>query len=119
MHSKKVLHRDIKSENILIHKDGTIKISDLGLSCAFSEENNEWRKTKIGTHLFMAPEILYGRQYTRKVDIYSLGCFAYELATGNPPFVEAGAFHIQAVLCDRPSRIPERRWSNDFADFVD
>ena len=40
-----------------------------------------------GTEYWLAPEILYGRAYTKKVDVYSLGCFAYELATGKPPFV--------------------------------
>ena len=119
MHSKRVLHRDIKSDNILIRKDGTIKICDLGLS-SFKADLDEWRKTRTGTPHWCAPEILNGRTYNRKVDIYSFGCFAYELATGTPPFFHSvGGNHIHTALNETPEPISARRWSANFANFVD
>ena len=85
MHNRNVLHRDIKSDNILYSANGDIKITDLGFSCFLSEQE-QWRKTKKGTPNWISPEIAQGIQYSKEVDVWSYGCFAYELATGNPPF---------------------------------
>ena len=87
MHTNNVLHRDIKSDNILFSLDGEIKITDLGFACSLDEKRNQ-RKTKIGTPNWVAPEIVRGVMYDKSVDIWSYGCFAYELATGMPPFSE-------------------------------
>ena len=86
MHEHNVLHRDIKSDNILHSlENGEVKISDLGLSCALSQEKR-LRVTEKGTKNWMAPEIFNHIQYAKSVDIWSYGCFAYELAMGVPPF---------------------------------
>ena len=85
MHRRNVLHRDIKSDNILYSADGEIKITDPGFSCFLSEQE-AWRKTKKGTPNWVSPEIAAGVQYSKEIDVWSYGCFAYELATGNPPF---------------------------------
>ena len=82
MHNQNVLHRDIKSENILSSKEGAIKIADLGLSKPVSPE----RKTRAGTVPFYSPEIAKGIRYSKEVDVWAFGCFAYELATGFAPF---------------------------------
>ena len=83
MHSKRVLHRDIKSDNILINDRGEIKICDLGFS-VFNVENP--RDSLKGTMHWIAPEMWLGQRHTEKMDIYSYGCVAYEFATGYPPF---------------------------------
>ena len=82
MHHKNVLHRDIKSENILSSSDGEIKIADLGFSKPVSPE----RKTRAGTVPFYSPELVKGIRYSKEVDVWAFGCFAYELATGFAPF---------------------------------
>ena len=85
MHARQVLHRDIKSDNILTSASGEIKITDLGFS-VFLSEQNEYRKTKKGTPNWVSPEIVKGVKYSKEIDVWSFGCFAVELATGFPPF---------------------------------
>ena len=87
MHSKNVLHRDIKSDNILCSRNGDVKIADLGFS-VFLSKQVENRKTQKGTAHWMPPEIIQGITYSKEVDVWSFGCFAYELATGHAPFHE-------------------------------
>ena len=84
MHDRNVLHRDIKSLNILMNSQGLIKVADMGMS-TFKEDWDVYRKTRVGTAFWQAPELLNGRSYNKKVDVYSFGCLAYEVATGFPP----------------------------------
>ena len=88
MHENNVLHRDIKADNVLCRPDGTIKIADLGLS-VFLHEQQMFRNSLRGTANWFSPEIAQRVYYSKEVDIWAYGCFAYELATGNPPFREA------------------------------
>ena len=87
MHKEHVLHRDIKSENILIRKNGDIKIADLGLS-VFLNEEQMFRNSMKGTKNWFSPEIAQGVFYSKEVDVWAFGCLAYELATGQPPFIQ-------------------------------
>ena len=114
MHSRNVLHRDIKSDNILCDKRGAIKIADLGFS-VFLSKQQDYRKTKRGTANWISPEIAQGVQYAKEVDIWSYGCFAYELATGNPPFAGVKNRHdlLYKIINENVPRIP-RRWSANF-----
>ena len=83
MHQFKVMHRDLKPSNILL-KNGRVKIADFGLACKFSKD--QLLRTFAGTPLNMAPEILKGRLYNQKVDIYSAGTVLYEMLYGVMPF---------------------------------
>ena len=85
MHAESILHRDIKSDNILCSSNGDIKIADLGLS-AFLSEEKIYRKTPAGTLNWMSPEILSGTIYSYEVDVWAFGIFIHELGTGQPPF---------------------------------
>ena len=118
MHNKNVLHRDIKSDNILFSEDGQIKITDLGFSCFLSEQQS-WRKTKKGTPNWIAPEIVKGTQYSKEIDVWSFGCFAYELATGKPPFANVRSRRqlIHNIINVDVPDIPDR-WSDEFRNFV-
>ena len=88
IHSKKIIHRDIKPDNIFIGRDGqSAKIGDFGVARKISE--NLPAETYTGTPLYMAPEILknqYGKGYDHRADIYSLGLVAYEMLQGVLPF---------------------------------
>lgn len=80
----KITHRDLKPANILI-KDGIIKLCDFGFARKLSASTNFMNSLK-GTPLYIAPEILDGRAYTHKVDIWSFGIIIYELFQGITPF---------------------------------
>ena len=79
IHNKNIIHRDLKPENIFINKDNKIKIGDFGISKQLNKEH--YAKTFVGTCEYMAPELLKGKEYTKKVDIWSLGTIIYELCT--------------------------------------
>lgn len=83
IYKNNILHRDIKPQNILIHNH-TIKISDFGFAKSF--ELDELMQTYCGSPLYMAPELLYGKDYNFKSDIWSLGVIVYELFTKKHPY---------------------------------
>lgn len=89
MHERRIMHRDLKPANILLTLDGTIKLGDLGLSRELSE-NTIQAHSKVGTPLYMSPEVLRGDGYDFKSDIWSIGCLLYELANLKSPFKSEG-----------------------------
>jgi serine/threonine protein kinase len=89
MHERRIMHRDLKPANIFLTLDGTIKVGDLGLSRELSEHTIQ-AHSKVGTPLYMSPEVLKGEGYDFKSDIWSLGCLLYELAMLKSPFKSEG-----------------------------
>ncbi|KHN79682.1 Serine/threonine-protein kinase Nek8 [Toxocara canis] len=78
MHSKQILHRDLKTQNILLNKKRTIvKLSDFGISKELSTRS--LASTVVGTPNYLSPEICEGRAYNQKSDLWALGCVLYEL----------------------------------------
>jgi serine/threonine protein kinase len=87
IHSCKVIHRDLKSQNILICKELNVKIADFGLARTYSNEVRPYSE-EVVTLWYRPPEILLGRtEYTSAVDIWSVGCIFYELLTKIPLFM--------------------------------
>ena len=89
MHMKRIMHRDLKPANIFLTLDGIVKVGDLGLSRELSE-NTIQAHSKVGTPLYMSPEVLRGDGYGFASDIWSLGCLLYELANLKSPFKSEG-----------------------------
>ncbi|WP_455211191.1 HEAT repeat domain-containing protein [Kaarinaea lacus] len=83
-----VVHRDLKPGNILINKNGRVKIVDFGLAAAASKAGSRLTKTGIlvGTPTYMAPEQVRGKTIDSRTDIYALGVIMYEMFTGSPPY---------------------------------
>merc|ERR1719253_1204194 len=85
MHQKRIMHRDVKPANIFLAEDGSLKLGDLGLGRFFSSQTLE-AFSKVGTPLYMSPEVLKGNGYDMKSDVWSLGCVFYELCVRRSPF---------------------------------
>lgn len=78
LHSRRQLHRDLKSDNILLSLNGDVKIADFGFAIQLTKEILN-RKSLVGTPAWMAPELIQRQPYDEKVDIWSLGMVAIEL----------------------------------------
>lgn len=85
MHEKRIIHRDLKPANILTFSDGLLKLGDLGLGRYMSDETFK-AFSKVGTPLYMSPEIIRNDGYDFISDVWSLGCVIYELITFKSPF---------------------------------
>lgn len=85
MHSINIIHRDIKCLNMLITKDNVIKIGDLGVS-KIALSKNALHCTRVGTPLYLSPEVIKNIPYDFKIDIWSIGCSLYHMAALTPPF---------------------------------
>mmetsp|Transcript_52740 Transcript_52740/g.72252 ORF Transcript_52740/g.72252 Transcript_52740/m.72252 type:complete len:97 (-) Transcript_52740:213-503(-) len=83
LHDLKIVHRDIKSANIFLTKDGTVKLGDLNVS---KVAKKGMLKTQTGTPYYASPEVWQDQPYDQKSDIWSLGCVLYEMCSLQPPF---------------------------------
>ncbi|MBQ3295186.1 MAG: Stk1 family PASTA domain-containing Ser/Thr kinase [Erysipelotrichaceae bacterium] len=109
-HRNNVIHRDVKSQNVLIKDDGTIKLSDFGIALASGAIQITHEDSVIGSVHYLAPELSKGKQATMQSDIYSLGIVFYELLTGDVPF--KGDTPVQVALKHIKEEIPSVRSMN-------
>ena len=118
-HQRRVLHRDLKPQNLLIDKSGALKLADFGLSTKLTVQAKK-RTTEKGTPHWTAPEIIQGQPYDHKIDVWSFGIYAYELAMGKPPFMnETGQEAINCAILDQPIPPIQGSYSADFKSFID
>lgn len=133
LHQQKIIHRDIKPQNVLVSSDGSIKICDFGVS---GEAVNSLATTFVGTQYYMAPERIEGKPYTLTCDVWSLGLTLLEVASCKFPFGSSGSSNsngsashplgpielLSLILESEPKLEDEAEknifWSEAFKDFI-
>lgn len=118
IHDRKILHRDLKCQNIFLTKNGHVKLGDFGIAKVL-DHTTQFSKTAIGTPYYLSPEICQGKLYNSKSDVWSLGCILYELCTLTHAF-DANCMNglVMKILRAKYSPIPYY-YSNDLRKLVD
>ena len=93
-HSCNIIHRDIKPGNVLIEKNGVVRLSDFGIAKIFAGTDITMTGSAVGTPEYMSPEQAQGKKLDAQTDIYSLGIVMYEMLTRKPPFSGANPMSI-------------------------
>lgn len=113
------IHRDIKSGNILLNSKGEVKLADFGIAAQLTDTIAK-RHTQIGSPFWMAPEIIQENPYDTKVDIWSLGITAIELAQLKPPHWDAGSIRALFLIATKPPPTLDQpeKYSPGFSKFI-
>ncbi|XP_053483869.1 myosin-IIIb [Ictalurus furcatus] len=124
LHNNRIIHRDVKGNNILLTTEGGVKLVDFGVSAQLSSAQLH-RNTSVGTPFWMAPEVIACEQqfdysYDARCDVWSLGITAIELAEGDPPLAEMHPVKALFKIPRNPSptlRHPDQ-WCRSFSHFI-
>ena len=117
VHDRKVLHRDLKTQNVFMTADGRCKLGDFGVSKVLSG-TTQLAQTAVGTPYYLSPEICENKAYDNKSDIWSLGCVLYELCTLQHPF-EGASLKLLIVKILRGNYAPvSSRYSRAVRDVI-
>ncbi|XP_071731672.1 serine/threonine/tyrosine-protein kinase HT1-like [Rutidosis leptorrhynchoides] len=104
LHSQGILHRDLKSENLLLGEDMSVKVADFGISCLESQCGSA--KGFTGTYRWMAPEMIREKKHTKKIDVYSFAIVLWELFTALTPFDDMTPEQAAFAVCQKNARPP-------------
>jgi serine/threonine protein kinase len=110
LHSRNIIHCDLKSSNILIDDNWKIKIGDFGLSRFYKPDDHEDNRGRIGTPHWMAPEVLKGEKYETSADIFSYGMILWEIITQEIPYYGINPYQVISLVADKKQivKVPEQ-----------
>ena len=118
LHHKKILHRDIKTKNIFIKNNLTVKIGDFGIAKILSSTSS-YAHTFIGTPYYISPELCKDQPYNDKSDVWALGCVLYELCTLNHPFEGGTQVEIYEKIITQKFKSINPEYSSDLKKMID
>jgi len=105
LHSKRILHRDLKCMNVLLNSENKVKLADLGVSKLL---DNSKVTSQVGTPLYLSPEIVQNKPYDFKADSWAIGCILYNLASLQPPFSGDNLVTLaRNIVKSKPNNIPQ------------
>jgi len=104
IHSKNIIYRDLKPENLVLSREGHVTLTDFGLA---KKEVKDMTHTFCGTPEYMAPELIQKKGHTKAVDWWSLGVFLYEMVAGLPPFYCQNVAEMYEMILHRPLVFPK------------
>ena len=120
LHENFRLHRDIKSDNVLVNTDGEVKLADFGFAIMLSSEESK-RTSVVGTPYWMAPELIKAEPYESKVDVWSTGITLIEMAEGEPPYMSLPVLKaLLTITTNPPAKLKHTSsWSPAMHHFLD
>eukprot|EP00938_MAST-03A_sp_MAST-3A-sp1_P002398 g2398.t1 len=117
-HKNRILHRDIKSGNIFLMKDGGVKVGDFGIARVL-DSTTALARTKIGTPYYLSPEICQEKPYNQKSDVWALGCLLYEMLALEVPFKAKDIMNLMRMIMFRhPQPIRGGNYSSSMRNLV-
>jgi NIMA (never in mitosis gene a)-related kinase len=104
IHDRKIIHRDLKGQNVFLTKKGIVQIGDFGIAKVLAATMAK-AKTVVGTPYYLSPEIVQSQSYTLSTDVWSMGVMLYEMCALKPPF-DAPSLHLLSMKIIRGAYNP-------------
>ena len=120
LHQRHKIHRDIKSDNILISSEGCVKLGDFGYAAQLTSQRTK-RNSIVGTPYWMAPEVIRNKLYDEKADIWSIGILMMEMTEGDPPYMDLPPLRALFLITTKgiPPLKERSSWSVDLVRIVE